>query len=92
MILATNVSGSSLSSVRAGYEQLYTQMSAVATQQVAYSTNESLANAISRTRGISNTVSHSISDGISDTNGETITHTKIIVSLRKAVLPRREVF
>lgn len=76
IVLATNLSGASLSSVRIGYEQLYTQMSAVATQQVAYSTTESLANAISRTHGFSDTSSHSVSDGTSNTEGMTKTHTK----------------
>lgn len=68
LILATNVSGHSLSSVRIGYEQLYTQMSAVATQQVAYSTNESLANAITRTKGSSLSVSTTETTGTSHTD------------------------
>lgn len=75
IILASNISGQALSEVRTGYERLYTQMSAVATQQVAYSTTESLANAISRTHGYSDTNSHTVSDGTSDTTGETKTHT-----------------
>ena len=73
IILASNISGENLASVRQGYERLYTQMSAVATQQVAYSTTESLANAISRTHGTSNSKSHAVSDGTSDTKGTTIT-------------------
>lgn len=76
IILATNVSGRALSSIRMGYEQLYTQMSAVATQQVAYSTNESLANAFSRTHGYSDTTSHSVSAGLSETEGITETDTQ----------------
>lgn len=83
VILATNVSGSALSSVRNGYEQLYTQMSAVATQQVAYSTNESLANAITRTKGTSiststtetSGTSHTDSNSISTAFGENWSHT-----------------
>lgn len=75
IILASNISGENLAAVRQGYERLYTQMSAVATQQVAYSTTESLANAISRTHGTSNSKSHAVSDGTSDTKGTTITRT-----------------
>ncbi len=75
IILASNISGDNLAEVRYGYERLYTQMSAVATQQVAYSTTESLANAISRTHGTSNSKSHAVSEGTSDSIGTTITHT-----------------
>lgn len=83
VILATNVSGNSLASVRIGYEQLYTQMSAVATQQVSYSTNESLANAITRSKtssvSISNTetvgTSHTDSTNKSESKGENWNHT-----------------
>lgn len=83
VVLATNVSGASLSSVRRGYEQLYTQMSAVSTQQVSYATNESLANAVTRTKGVSvartesTTVgtSHTKSKQHSVTKGESWSHT-----------------
>lgn len=63
VILASNVAGEALSSVRMGYEQLYTQMSTVATQQIAYSTTESLANAFSRSSGYSDGVTDSHSEG-----------------------------
>lgn len=83
VILATNVSGNALSSVRIGYEKLYTQMSAVATQQIAYSTNESLANAITRTKGTSistsitetSSYSHTDSSSKSTALGENWSHT-----------------
>lgn len=72
VILATNVAGNALNSVRTGYEQLYTQMSTVATQQIAYSTNESLANAYNRSRGYSDGVTdtHTTSENHSDTVNE----------------------
>ena len=72
VVLATNVSGNALASVRNGYEQLYTQMSTVATQQIAYSTNESLANAYNRSRGYSDGISntHTTSENHSDTINE----------------------
>ena len=73
IVLASNLAQQEITNVRAGYENIYTQLSAMATQQVAYSTNESLANAISRTRGYSDSESLTITDGTSTTY--TKTHT-----------------
>ena len=66
IILATNTSSNEITSIRNGYENIYTELSAMATRQLAYSTNESLANAISRTKGYSDTHTTSVSKGISD--------------------------
>ena len=73
IVLASNLAQQEITNVRTGYENIYTQLSAMATQQVAYSTNESLANAISRTRGYSDSESLTITDGTSTTY--TKTHT-----------------
>ncbi len=80
IILASNVPHNEIAGIRGGYENLYTQLSAMSSQQLSYSTNESLANAISRTSGVSDAhgVSTSIatSDGTSHTStlGGTISH------------------
>ena len=66
IILASNTSSNEISSIRNGYENIFTELSAMATRQLAYSTNESLANAISRTKGYSDTHTTSVSRGISD--------------------------
>lgn len=50
VILASNISRSEIRNIRNGYENIYTELSAMATRQLAYSTNESLANALSRTK------------------------------------------
>lgn len=79
VILASNMSAQEIRSVRAGYENIYTELSAMATQQMGYSTNESLSNALSRTKGYSdsesqsNTIgkSSSISHGTSSSTGTT---------------------
>lgn len=72
VILADKVSPTEVASIRKGYENIYTELSAMATKQLAYSTNESLANAISRTKGTSDThtdgSSQSVSDGTSHTD------------------------
>lgn len=66
IILATNTGNNEIVSIRNGYENIYTELSAMATRQLAYSTNESLANAISRTKGYSDTHTTSVSKGFSD--------------------------
>lgn len=76
IILASNVPQSDIVNIRNGYENVYTELSAMATRQLAYSTNESLANAISRTKGYSDTVSQSETLGTSKSEGTTTTHTK----------------
>ena len=74
IILATNTSAQEIVNIRNGYENIYTELSAMATQQLAYSTNESMANAISRTKGFSDT--HTKSDGIAQADGTTHTDSK----------------
>ena len=76
IILANNVTPSGISEIRQGYENLYTQLSAVATQQIAYTTNESLANAITRSKGISNGTSDTQTEGYTNTHteGRSFTH------------------
>ena len=65
IVLASNLSAGEIRNVRYGYEYIYEQLSARATQQVSYSTNESLANALSRTRGTSDGTTESVSEGTS---------------------------
>lgn len=78
IILATNTSAQEIVSIRQGYENIYTELSAMATQQLAYSTNESMAKAISRTKGNSYTYTETDTEGssISKTNSKTTTHTE----------------
>jgi len=63
IILAQNQLPSSIDSMRSAYENLYSQLSCIATQQLAYSTNESLAHALTRSQGASDTVGHTVSNG-----------------------------
>lgn len=65
VVLATNMPKQEIDKLRNGYETVYTELSAMATRQLAYSTNESLANAISRTKGSSDTHTTSVAEGIS---------------------------
>lgn len=76
IILATNTSAQEIVNIRQGYENIYTELSAMATQQLAYSTNESMANAISRTKGISDTHTESISIGDSDGTSKNVSMAK----------------
>mgnify|MGYP002623318674 CR=1 FL=1 len=82
IILASNVQPQELSVIRNSYEGIYTELSTMATQQLAYSTNESLANAVSRTKGYSEgkSVTDTIGESESSTEGKTLTegesHTK----------------
>ena len=71
IILAQNSSLEETQKIRIGFENLYSQLSTQATQQLAYSANESLANALSRTKGFSDSETHGSS--ISDSKGETHT-------------------
>lgn len=80
IILASNTSHKEINALRTGYETLYSELSAVSTQQLAYSTNESLANAMSRTKGTSDSVNQSETKGTSDSEGTTTTHTEGISS------------
>lgn len=68
IILASNMPSEEIVNIRGGYENIYTELSAMATQQLAYSTNESMANAISRTKGYADTVGTSKTVGTSDTH------------------------
>ena len=86
VVLASNVSRDEIANIRMGYENIYTELSAMSTRQLAYNTNESLANAISRTKGISDTHTTSQSKGVSEgtshtestanTKSESHTHTE----------------
>ena len=76
IILASNVSQNEISSIRRNYENIYTELSAVATKQLAYSTNESLANAISRTKGTTDTHTVSVAKSVGDatSHNESVTN------------------
>jgi len=76
IILATNIPAQEIKKIRNDYENIYTELSAMATQQVAYSTNESLAKAISRTKGNSYMYTQSDATGsaTATTNSDTHTH------------------
>ena len=63
IVLANNMPASEIRNVRHGYEYIYQQLSIRETQQVSYSTNESLANALSRTRGTTEGTSTSDTEG-----------------------------
>lgn len=76
IIIAENTPVTEISRIREGYESVFTELSAMSSLQLAYSTNESLANALTRTKGISDTVSHNDTEGFSDTTSTTNTHTK----------------
>lgn len=71
IILASNVSQNEIYSIRRNYEKIYTELSAVATKQLAYSTNESLANAISRTKGTTDTHTVSVAKSVGDATSHT---------------------
>lgn len=70
IILAQNQMPSSIDAMRSAYENLYSQLSCMATQQLAYSTNESLAHALTRSQGATDTVGHSVSNGTTHTESK----------------------
>lgn len=74
IIIARNQLPSSIDAMRRAYENIYSQLSCMASQQIAYSTNESLANAITRSRSTSDTISKSVSDGTSTTDTTSESH------------------
>lgn len=76
IILAQNSTADEIMNVRSGYENLYTQLSAQATQQLSYATNESLANAYNRTKGYSDGITHGISHTDSKSNAHTVGKTQ----------------
>ncbi len=80
IILASNVPQNEISSIRRSYENIYTELSAVATKQLAYSTNESLANAISRTKGTTDTHTVSVAKSVGDatSHNESVANTDSI--------------
>lgn len=75
IILASNIPQRDISAIRSNYEDIYTELSAIATKQLSYSTNESLANAISRTKGYSDTVSNAHTEGVSTSHTDNTSHT-----------------
>lgn len=76
IILASNLTTDVVTEIRNGYETIYSQLSPMSTQQLAYSTNEFLANAINRSKGVTQgkTKTHTI--GESHTNGTSSSHSK----------------
>jgi hypothetical protein len=75
VILASNITSDMISQIRSEYEDLYTKLSAKSSQQLTYTTNESLANAMSRSKGYSDSTSESRSEGVSHTDGTSSSHT-----------------
>lgn len=75
LILATNLPDEEIATLRQGYENIYTQLSSASAQQLGYSTNESLANAISRSKGLSKTKGTTVSDSESRSESRSKTHT-----------------
>lgn len=73
IVMARNQMPSSITSMRNAYEGIYSQLSCMATQQLAYSTNESLAHALTRSHGTTDTTSHSVTDG--SAHSESYNHT-----------------
>lgn len=63
IILAKNQTSEEIQNIRFGYETLYTQLSSQASQQLAYSNSESLANSLNSTKGYTETTSVSQMSG-----------------------------
>lgn len=74
IILASNLTTDVVTEIRNGYETIYSQLSPMATQQLAYSTNESLANAINRSKGVTQGKTKTQTIGESHTNGTSSSH------------------
>ena len=66
VVLASNIPHAEIADIRYNYEQIYTELSAAANRQLAYSTNESLANAISRAKSTADTHTVSHAHGVGD--------------------------
>ena len=77
IILASNVAQNDISAIRRSYENIFTELSAVATKQLAYSTNESLANAISRTKGTTDTHTVSVAKSVGDATSHNESNTNL---------------
>lgn len=76
IILASNLTTDVVTEIRNGYETIYSQLSPMSTQQLAYSTNESLANAINRSKGVTQGTTKTQTIGESHTNGTSNSHSK----------------
>ena len=76
IILASNLTTDVVTEIRNGYETIYSQLSPMSTQQLAYSTNESLANAINRSKGVTQGKTKTQAIGESHTNGTSNSHSK----------------
>lgn len=76
IILASNLTTDVVTEIRNGYETIYSQLSPMSTQQLAYSTNESLANAINRSKGVTQGKTKTQTIGESHTNGTSSSYSK----------------
>ena len=76
IILASNLTTDVVTEIRNGYETIYSQLSPMSTQQLAYSTNESLANAFNRSKGVTQGKTKTQTIGESHTNGTSNSHSK----------------
>ena len=76
IILASNLTTDVVTEIRNGYETIYSHLSPMSTQQLAYSTNESLANAINRSKGVTQGKTKTQTIGESHTNGTSNSHSK----------------
>lgn len=78
IVLAKNQTPEDIHNIRKGYETLYTQLSSQASQQLAYSNSESMANSFTSTKGYTDTQSvsemsgktHSLQYSKANTEGE----------------------
>ena len=78
IVLAKNQTSEDIQNIRIGYETLYTQLSSQASQQLAYSNSESMANSLNSTKGYTDTTSvsemsgktHSLQYSKANTEGE----------------------
>ncbi|MBO4587717.1 MAG: ATP-binding protein [Bacteroidales bacterium] len=76
IILAKHNSIEDVKEIRNSYESIYTDLSAMATQQLSYSTSESMANAISRSQGYSDSTGQTLTKGTSHTSTKSKSETK----------------
>lgn len=80
VVLAKNQTAEDIQNIRFGYETLYTQLSSQASQQLAYSNSESMANSFNSTKGYTDTKTvsemsgktHSLQYSKASTKGESI--------------------
>ena len=76
IVIARNQMPSTTAQMRNAYENIYSQLSCMAQQQLAYSTNESIAHALTRSQGKTETTSHSVSDGTSENKSTNQSHSE----------------